>query len=87
MNYDVVKTEFLYQGFTEAFSLGYEGNKKVRQMSPNLPFRVGNPIILWNKVMKEVKLQRFAGPFSEIPFQHFIQSSIGLVLKDHGNDT
>ena len=41
-------------------------------------------IILWNKVMKEVKEKRFAGPFKEIPFEHFIQSPIGLVPKDGG---
>ena len=31
--------------------------------------------------MKEVNLKRFAGPFDEIPFKHFVQSPIGLVPK------
>ena len=37
--------------------------------------------------MKEVKLKRYAGPFSEIPFDSYIQSPIGLVPKDNGKDT
>ena len=36
--------------------------------------------------MKEVKLKRYAGPFKNIPFEHFIQSPIGLVPKDSGRD-
>ena len=60
----------------------------VRITAPNLKFReVGDPITLWNKVMKEVKEQRYAGPFEEIPFDNFIQSPIGLVPKDGGKDT
>ena len=37
--------------------------------------------------MKEVKLCRYAGPFKNIPFKHFIQSPIGLVPKDGGKAT
>ena len=49
---------------------------------------MGDEIDLWNKVMKEVKLKRYAGPFNEIPFEDdFIQSPIGLVPKDQGKDT
>ena len=36
--------------------------------------------------MKEVKEKRFAGPFREIPFEHFIQSPIGMVPKYGGKD-
>ena len=54
--------------------------------SPNLKLRVGSQISLWNKIMKEVKLKRYAGPFKEPPFSEFIQSPVGLVPKD-GNDT
>ena len=42
--------------------------------------------MLWNKVMKEVKAKRYAGPFTKIPFDHYIQSPIGLVPKDGGKD-
>ena len=86
-NYDQTETEFLVSGFTEGFSLGYHGEPKVRITTPNLKFRIGSPTILWNKVMKEVKAGRYAGPFRDIPFEHFIQSPIGLVPKDGGKET
>ena len=37
--------------------------------------------------MKEVKLNRVAGPFKQIPFANYIQSPIGLVPKDDGKKT
>ena len=86
--YDKQETEFLVDGFKYGFSIGYEGPNDVKIRSPNLKFReVGDSITLWNKVMKEVKENRYAGPFKEIPFEHFIQSPIGLVPKDGGKDT
>ena len=39
------------------------------------------------KLMKEVSLGRVAGPFDQVPFENFIQSPIGLVLKDRGTQT
>ena len=86
--YDPVETNFLIDGFTNGFYIGYEGPKNVKLKSPNLKFReVGNSVILWNKVMKEVREKRYAGLFEEIPFDNFIQSPIGLVPKDRGKDT
>ena len=87
-NYDRQETEFLIDGFTNGFSIGYEGPENIKITSPNLKFReVGNPTILWNKVMKEVKELRYAGPFTSIPFEYYIQSPIRLVPKDGGRDT
>ena len=37
--------------------------------------------------MAEVKLKRYAGPYTSIPFTHYIQSPIGLVPKDSGTKT
>ena len=85
--YPAAKTRFLVDGFRRGFSICYNGNAKVRKFSPNLKFTIGDPIVLWNKVMKEVKLRRFAGPYSEVPFDYFIQSPIGLVPKDDGKNT
>ena len=87
--YDKAKTEYLVSSFRNGFSLEYQGPKKVNIKSPNLKLRVGDEVTLWNKVMKEVKLKSYAGPFDEdhIPFKHFIQSPIGLVPKDNGKDT
>ena len=81
--YNNEKREYLVDGFTNGFSLGYQNKQKVQINSPNLKLEVGNLTILWNKVMKEVKLKRFAGPFVNLPFKDdYIQSPIGLVPKD-----
>ena len=86
--YDKKETEFLVDGFKKGFNIGYKGKEEVKITSPNLKFReIGDPITLWNKVMKEVKLNRYAGPFKDIPFDSYIQSPIGLVPKDGGKDT
>ena len=87
-NYDSRETEFLHNGFTKGFNLEYQGDTEVKVTANNLRFdEVGTEAMLWNKVMKEVKAKRFAGPFSEIPFEHYIQSPIGLVPKDDGKET
>ena len=87
-NYDPVKTNKIIHGLRHGFDLGYEGPENVQITAPNLKFRgVGDEIDLWNTVMKEVKLKRYAGPFESIPFDTYIQSPIGLVPKDNGRDT
>ena len=87
-NYDANKTEFLCEGFTNGFSLNYQGKLKgIQRYAPNLKLRVGSETELWNKVMKEVQLGRFAGPFEKPPFENFVQSPIGLVPKDKGLKT
>ena len=86
-NYNSEKREFLFEGFKNGFPLGYVNTTKVKITSKNLNFTIGDEINLWNKVMKEVKLARYAGPSKEIPFDDdFIQSPIGLVPKDNGTD-
>ena len=55
--------------------------------SKNLPFHIGDKFILWEKVMKEVSLNRYSGPFKEVPFDNYVQSPIGLVPKDGGEHT
>ena len=59
----------------------------MRKTAPNLKLRVGSKLELWNKVMKEVKAKRYAGPFKKVPFQNFIQSPIALVPKNKGTKT
>ena len=80
------KTLFLQQGFTYGFDIGYEGPKERQSLSNNLPFSVGNHTILWEKLMKEVRLKRVAGPYDKVPFENFIQSPIGLVPKSSSKD-
>ena len=84
-NYDPQEIDFLHKGFTEGFSIGYEGPMLRQSQSSNIPFSIGNKTILWNKLMKEVELGRVAGPFNSIPFKSYIQSPIGLVPKS-GSD-
>ena len=86
-NYDADKTKFLVDGFKEGFDIGYRGPMEVQLSAPNLKITVGSKLELWNKVMKEVEAKRYAGPFEKIPFDHYIQSPIGLVPKDNGKST
>ena len=84
-NYNKEKRDFL--GFTHGFDLGYRGPEQIQQTAKNLKFTIGNETELWNKVMKEVELKRYAGLFTTIPFDNYIQSPIGLVPKDEGTKT
>ena len=52
-----------------------------KDTSNNIPLRIGSKAELWEKIMKEVKHQHFAGPFEEIPFENYVQSLVGLVPK------
>ena len=85
--YDTARTLRLVKGFSEGFSLGYQGDRKLKRLAPNLKIRIGSSTSLWNKVMKEVEKGRYAGPFKQPPYEYFIQSPIGLVPKDQGRDT
>ena len=80
----------MFEGFSNGFSLNYDGPLKeahVKRFAPNLKLSIGSQLELWEKVMKEVSLGRFAGPFDSPPFSHFVQSPIGLVPKDKGLKT
>ena len=88
-NYNKIETDYLVSGFRCGFDLEYCGPWKRSDVANNLPFRngVGSPAILWEKMIKEVKLGRFASPFSNIPYKYFVQSPVGLVPKDGGKQT
>ena len=86
--YPPLKTKFIVDGFKSGFSLKYQGNLEGQhRTAPNLKLRIGNKTELWNKVMNEVELGRFARLFEFPPFKHFVQSPIGLVPKDKGLKT
>ena len=82
--YDKEKSKFLIEGFTRGFSLEYEGLLCRQDKSRNIPFSVENATEMWRKVMKEVKLGRFARPYEQPPFTQYVQSPIGLVPKSGG---
>ena len=82
-DYDKKKAAELILGFTSGFDIGYRGPTNRRDLSHNLPLKIGTKTELWNKVMKEVAVKRYAGPSSldQLPFDRFMQSPIGLVPK------
>ena len=82
-HYPEDKTKYLVQGFSTGFDIGYMGPVERQDTANNLPFQVGvgSKIDMWNKIMKEVKEKRYAGPFDNPPYDKFIQSPIGLVPK------
>ena len=87
-DYPEAERNFIVKGFKDGFDIGYRGRTDdIQRTAPNLKITVGSETILWNKIMKEVKLKRFAGPFLRSPFKNFIQSPVGLVPKDGGKDT
>ena len=83
-NYDPDEIRFLHEGFSQGFDIGYEGPKRRRSLSDNIPLKIGSETELWNKIMKEIKLKRVACPFDQIPYANFIQSPVGLVPKAEG---
>ena len=85
--YDEAETRYLVDGFKNGFDIEYNGPEERRDYSKNIPFKsMGSSRELWDKLMKEVQLKRYAGPFNQVPFTNFVQSPIGLVPKA-GNKT
>ena len=85
--YDPNKAEFLIDGFTKGFDFSYRGPQKRKHYSANIPLKnIGTESDLWNKIMNEVELGRYAGPYNAPPFDNFMQSPVGLVPKA-GNKT
>ena len=84
--YDKGKTQYLINGFKIGFDLEYQGPWKCKDLSNNIPLRkdIGDETDLWNKMIKEVEVKRFAGPFEAIPYEHFVQSPVGLAPKANG---
>ena len=57
-NYNPYETQFVIDGFKNGFNIGYRGTiEGLRRYAPNMKLNVGSKTILWNKVMKEVKLK------------------------------
>ena len=81
LGYPKSEIEYLANGFKNGFDIGYEGPKMRQSTAENIPFTVENKTQLWNKIMKEVKLGRVAGPYDRVPFDNYIQSPVGLVPK------
>ena len=70
------EVEFVKNEFTNGFDIGYEGPEHVLSSAKNIPLKIRSNTGLWNKVVKEVKQERVAGPFDSIPsipFDDYIQ--------------
>ena len=80
-NYNKEETQFLVNSFTEGFDMHYHGPENRRDTSNNLPLKVGSIEEIWEKMINEVKLGRYAGPFIKVPFDNFAQSPIRLIPK------
>ena len=83
-DYNKKETEFLLDGFSLGFDIGYAGPTTRQSTSDNIPFSIGNKQDLWTKIMKEVRAGHVTGPFESIPFDNYIQSTVGLVPKAGG---
>ena len=86
-NYDKKETEFLIKGFSQGFHIGYQGPQDRCDTAPNLTLQVGTNEDIWEKIMKDVKQGRYAGPFDTILYNNYIQSPIGLVPKKGSDQT
>ena len=75
------ETYFVVNGFRYGFLIGYEGDKSRQSKVSNLKLQCGNKYDLWQKILKEVKLGHFVGPFEEIPYENYIQSPIAVDIS------
>ena len=73
VNYDPDEVKFLEEGFKLGFDIGYQGPEIRQSCSDNIPLKIGSKTLLWNKLMKEVKVKRVAEPFKRgPPFKNYI---------------
>ena len=75
--------KFLLEGFTQGFRIHFEGD---RELVYDMDNHMGSGTqdsesIMWEKIMKEVRLGRVAGPFEEPPLPNFRVSPLGVVPK------
>ena len=70
----------LLNGFMHGFSLQYEGERFARD-SPCLKSALENPIIVKEKLRKEINLGRVVGPFTTRPLPNLQCSPLGLIPK------
>lgn len=77
---DRVSAEILISGFSEGFFIPFILSR-FPLFSKNLKSAMLNPLVLREKVDKEVALGRMMGPFSSLPFPNLRVSPLGVVPK------
>jgi hypothetical protein len=78
--YDPTKLSYLKRGFSEGFRLNFEG-KVASYTCRNLASVNSNKAVVRDKIEKEIRTGRVAGPFDSPPFPNFRSSPIGVVPK------
>lgn len=78
--YQPQKANFLIEGFTFGFKIGYSGPRTFRSCR-NLVSSFQHSEVVYTKLHKEVQLGRIAGPFSHPPFPNLQCSPVGVVPK------
>lgn len=72
--------EYIIDGFTNGFRIGFEGIRSPQSCS-NLRSANQHPEIVTAKLGKELAEGRIEGPFEEVPFENLKLSPLGLVEK------
>ena len=80
MGYPKDKFEYIIDGFTNGFRIGYSGDH-CPQSCGNLRSAKQHPEIVRAKLQKELAEGRISGPFDEVPFDNLKLSPLGLVEK------
>ena len=78
--YDHSTVEFLRRGFTEGFSIHFDGDL-TEIVSKHLLSATQQPAVVEAKPSKEIDASRVAGPFETPPFPKFRVSLLGVVPK------
>ena len=76
--------QVLKQGFSKGFSIGFKG-PRLPMDCKNLTSARANHCVVMEKLKKEIRLGRIAGPFVYPPMPNLRVSPIGLVPKSSGN--
>ena len=76
--------QYLYNGFTEGFRLGFEGNNH-EYTAKNSRTTALHPDAVTDKITKELSEGRISGPYSTPPFEHFRSSPLGVRPKKEDN--
>jgi hypothetical protein len=80
-----VEAQRILDGILDGISIDYTGPRDVTRISHNLTSALDNAAAVTRLVEGDVRAGKKAGPFNRSPFEHFITSPLGVVLKKHSN--